>query len=63
MTDTIYLLMKHPPYPYNAQHHLKAGEIVRSSYDRTELQAIADEKNSRRPIYRWAVRAVRVKRS
>ena len=52
---TIYLLMKHPPYPYNAQVHMKAGEVVAISKNRSELLRAADEKNSRNPRYLYLV--------
>lgn len=51
----VYLLMKHPPYPYNAQEHLKAGEVQGVYFDRAEPDRIAAEKNSRRPNYLWSV--------
>lgn len=57
----VFLLMKHPPYPYNRSHHLKAGEVVGVYADRTEPARIADEKNARRPNYLWAVHAKNIK--
>lgn len=58
---TVYLLMKHPPYPYNAARHLKAGEIVGIYRERAEPDRIAAEKNARRPSYLWSVHTKRIK--
>ncbi len=57
----VYLLMKHPTHPYNAQHHLKAGECLGVYADKAEPQKIADEKNSRRPSYLYSVQRKIVK--
>ena len=57
----VYLLMKHPPDPYNAHSHLKAGEVVKVSTQRKELDEIAKEKNDRRPRYLWVVHAKSLK--
>jgi len=57
----VYLLLKHPPYPYNAKHHLKAGEVVGVYLSREEPARIAAEKNARRPHYLWAVHRKSVK--
>lgn len=58
---TVYILAKHPPYPYNAEHHLRAGELVGVYEDRGEPDRIAAEKNARRPKYLWLVHRKRVK--
>ena len=57
----VYLLMRHSPCPYNAQHHLKAGECLGVYADKAEPQKIADEKNSRRPSYLYSVQRKIVK--
>ena len=57
----VYLLMKHPPYPYNAQEHLKAGEVCGVYLERKEPDRIASEKNARRPVYLWRVHSKQVK--
>lgn len=59
----VYLLMKHPPYPYNANAHLKAGEVMGVYADRAEPARIAAEKNARHASYLWAVHAKNVKGS
>lgn len=51
----VYLLIKHPPYPYNANFHIKAGEVVGVYMNRAEPDRIAKEKNARRPVYLWKV--------
>ena len=58
---TVYLLCRHPPHPYNASAHLKAGEVVRVYEDRAEPDRIAAEKNARRPSHLWAVHRKQVK--
>lgn len=57
----VYLLMKHPPYPYNAGFFLDAGECLGVYADKAEPQKIADEKNSRRPRYLYRVHRKTVK--
>lgn len=58
---TVYLLMKHPPYPYNASIHLEAGEVMGVYRDRAEPDRIAAEKNNGRTSFLWSVRAKRIK--
>jgi hypothetical protein len=58
---TVYLLLKHPRYPYNAQDHLRAGEVMGVYENRVEPDRIAAEKNARRPSYLWVVYRKRVK--
>ena len=57
----VFLLMKHPPYPYNASDHLKAGECQGVYTERAEPDRIAAEKNARNPSYLWAVHKKQVK--
>lgn len=61
VTGRVFVLMKHPPYPYNRDIHLEAGEIHGVFLDRKEPDRIAAEKNARRPMYFWKVHAKRVK--
>jgi hypothetical protein len=57
----VYLLMKHPPYPYSARAYLKAGECQGVYLDRAEPARIAQEKNSRNPYCFWAVQRKQIK--
>lgn len=57
----VFVLMKHPPYPYNREIHLEAGEIHGVYLDRNEPDRIASEKNARQSMYFWKVHAKRVK--
>lgn len=57
----VYLLMKHPPYPYNQTSHLKAAEVVGVYAEPEEPKRIAAEKNARCPSYLWTVKAKTVK--
>ena len=53
----VYLLRKHPRYPYGSfcgPAFLEAFTIHGTSTDRKELEAIAMQKN-KRSTYRWTV--------
>lgn len=67
MMKTVYLLLKHPPYPYNAigssdQYlYIRAGEVHGVFEDKREADKLAAEKNARKPHGLYAVHAKRVK--
>lgn len=58
---TVYILLKHPPYPYNASKYLSAGELHGVFEDKKEAERVADEKNSRKPHGLYAVHTKRLK--
>ena len=58
----IYLLRKHPPYPYynfGGRNHLEAFTIVGVYYSRAEAFNIAKEKN-KRSNYLFTVKRIKV---
>ncbi len=57
----VFILLKHPPYLYNASLHEGAGEIVGVYADRSEPDRIAAEKNARRSRYLYRVHVKRIK--
>lgn len=58
---TVYLLLKHPPHPYNASLYISAGEVRGVFEDKREADKLASEKNSRKPHGLYVVHAKRVK--
>lgn len=61
MMKTVYLLLKNPPYPYNANLYIRAGEVHGVFEDKREADKLAAEKNARKPHGLYAVHAKRVK--
>lgn len=59
--STVYILLKHPPHPYNASLYLRAGEVHGVFEDKREAQRMADEKNASRPHGHYAVHTKRIK--
>lgn len=58
----VYLLLKHPTYPYNRAEFIRAGEVMGVYGERTEPARIASEKNANKQrLYFWTVQAKRVK--
>lgn len=58
---TVYLLLRHPPSPFNHKLHIAAAEVIDVYFDRSEPDRIAEEKNKAKTSFLWSVKAKRAK--